>query len=145
MNSGEFRNSGVEVEANYRINTHWAVNTNHSFLHMRKNIVGAPAYKAFMGADFRQDKWTVNGGVQYINHLYTAIGANEQTESFTLVNLAIGYALHKNVGLWLRGENLLAQRYELNRVIPEIFRAFYIFRNVINEHALRRNKIILLR
>ncbi|MBR1668109.1 MAG: TonB-dependent receptor [Bacteroidaceae bacterium] len=118
MNSGEFRNSGMEVEADYRINPHWTVSTNHSYLHMRQKLIAAPTYKAFLGADFHSGKWTANAGLQYINHLYTATGANEQTESFTLLNLAISYALHKNVSLWLRGENLLAQRYELNLGYP---------------------------
>lgn len=118
MNSGEFRNSGVEMEAAYRITPHWTVSTNHSYLHMRQKLIAAPTYKAFLGADFHSGKWTANAGLQYINHLYTATGANEQTESFTLLNLAASYALHKNVALWLRGENLLAQRYELNLGYP---------------------------
>lgn len=118
MNSGEFRNSGVEMEAAYRVTPHWTVSTNHSFLHMRQKLIAAPTYKAFLGADFHSGKWTVNAGLQYINHLYTATGANEQTESFTLLNLALRYALHKNVALWLRGENLLTQRYELNLGYP---------------------------
>lgn len=118
MNSGEFRNSGVELEAACRIDSHWAVNSNHSFLHMREKLVGAPAYKAFIGVDFRCRKWTANVGAQYLNHLYTKVGADEQTESFLLLNAAISYALQQNVGLWLRGENLLAQRYELNYGYP---------------------------
>ena len=69
MNSGELRNSGAEVEAAYRINGHWTVNTNHSFLHMRNKLIGAPTYKSFVGADFHNNKWTINAGLQYINHL----------------------------------------------------------------------------
>ena len=115
MNTGEFRNSGAEVEAAYRINSHWSVSTNHSFLHMREKIAGAPTYKGFLGADFRCCQWTVNAGLLYLNHLYTD---SDHSESFTLLNLAVSYAATKNVGLWLRGENLLAQRYETYRGYP---------------------------
>lgn len=115
MNTDEFRNSGAEVEATYHINHHWAVNTNHSFLHMRKKIASAPTYKSFLGADYHCGKWAVNAGVQYFNHLYTD---NQHTESFTLLNAAISYAAHKNIGFWLRGENLLAQHYETYRGYP---------------------------
>ena len=118
VNTGEIENYGLELEGEYRINQHWAVNTNHSFLHMENKVIAAPTYKGFVGADWRQGKWLVNAGLQYINHLYTAVGDNEQTESFVLLNAAIGYSLHKNVGLWLRGENLLAQRYEINLGYP---------------------------
>ena len=118
VNTGEIENYGLELEGEYRINHHWAVNTNHSFLHMENKVIAAPTYKGFLGADWRQGKWIVNAGLQYINHLYTGVGDNEQTQSFVLLNAAIGYSLHKNVGLWLRGENLLAQRYEINLGYP---------------------------
>ena len=118
VNTGEIENYGLELEGEYRINRRWAVNTNHSFLHMENKVIAAPTYKGFLGADWRQGKWLVNAGLQYINHLYTAVGDNEQTESFVLLNATIGYSLHKNVGFWLRGENLLAQRYEINLGYP---------------------------
>ena len=118
MNSGEFRNSGVELDATYSIDNHWSVNTNHSFLHMREKVVAAPAYKGFIGADFRYAKWAVNAGLQYINHLYTAVGTDEHTESFMLLDAAVNYSVTRNLNLWVRGENLLSQRYETNLGYP---------------------------
>ena len=118
MNSGEFRNSGVELDATYRIDNHWSVNTNHSFLHMREKVVATPAYKGFIGADFRYTKWAVNAGLQYINHLYTAVGTDEHTESFMLLDAAVNYSVTRNLNLWVRGENLLSQRYETNLGYP---------------------------
>jgi iron complex outermembrane receptor protein len=57
-------------------------------------------------------------GLQYIEDLYTAVGADEKTESFYLLNASITYALTHNVSLWARGENLLAQKYEINLGYP---------------------------
>jgi iron complex outermembrane receptor protein len=54
----------------------------------------------------------------YINGLYTEVGENEMKESFTLLNATLGYQLLKNVGLWIKGENLLAQKYEINAGFP---------------------------
>jgi iron complex outermembrane receptor protein len=118
INTGEIENWGVEIEGAWRINSHWALNTNHSFLHMKNPVVAAPTYKGFVGADFRYDKWTVIAGLQYINGLYTAVGQNEQKENFCLLNATVNYALMKNIGLWVRGENLLAQSYEINLGYP---------------------------
>ena len=55
-----------------------------------------------------------NPVLQLINGLYTAVGAAEEKEDFVLLNLAASYALTHHISLWARGENLLAQSYEIN-------------------------------
>lgn len=118
VNTGEIRNCGFEVEAEWRINGHWAVSTNHSYLHMRNPVLAAPTYKGFVGADFRCGHLVVNAALQYLGGLYTAVGQNEHKENACLLSLAATYAVHRNVSLWARGENLLAQRYEIIQGYP---------------------------
>ena len=118
INTGEIENYGLELEAEYRIDSHWSVNTNHSLLHMKNPVVAAPTYKGFLGANFNYQKWSVIAGLQYLNGLYTAVGKDEQKENFCLLNATVNYALCKNIGLWLRGEILLAQSYEINLGYP---------------------------
>ena len=118
INTGEVENYGLELEAEYRIDNHWSLTTNHSLLHMKNPVVAAPKYKGFLGANFHQDRWSVIAGLQYLKGLYTAVGNDEQKENFCLLNATVNYALCKTVGLWLRGENLLAQSYEINLGYP---------------------------
>ena len=118
VNTGEIENYGLELEGNYRINRHWSVNTNHSFLHMENKIVAAPEYKGFAGANFNQGKWSVVAGLQYISGLYTVLGENENKEDFWLLNTTINYSVLDNLRFWVKGENLLAQRYEINAGYP---------------------------
>ncbi len=118
VNTGKIENYGLEAEAAYRINPHWRLTTNHSLLHMKNHVLGAPQYKGFLGADFSQQRWNVVAGLQYINGLYTAIGDNEKKENFLLLNATVSYRLVNNLALWARGENLLAQRYEINAGYP---------------------------
>ena len=118
VNTGEVENYGAELEADWRVNDHWALSTNHSLLHMKYKVVAAPVYKGFVGIDYRCGKWLANAGVQYVNSLYTAVGDKEQKENFCLVNLSVTYALAKDISLWVRGENLLAQDYEINLGYP---------------------------
>lgn len=118
VNTGEIENYGVELEAQYRIDNHWTLSTNHSILHMKTPVVAAPTYKGFLGVNFNCQKWSVIAGLQYINGLYTAVGDAETKENFCLLNATVNYALCKTVGLWLRGENLLAQSYEINLGYP---------------------------
>ena len=118
VNTGVIENYGVELEAAYRINNYWSVNTNHSLLHMEHPVIAAPTYKGFLGANYHYNKWTIVAGLQYINGLYTAVGDYEQKENFCLLNATVSYAVWKGLNLWIRGENLLAQSYETNLGYP---------------------------
>lgn len=118
VNTGEIENYGAELEAEYRIDSHWSVNTNHSLLHMEHPVIAAPTYKGFLGANYNCYRWTVVAGLQYISGLYTAVGDQEQKENFCLLNASVTYNVAKGLSLWLRGENLLAQSYEINLGYP---------------------------
>ena len=118
VNTGEIENYGMELEADYHIDGHWSVNTNHSLLHMKDPVIAAPTYKGFLGANYNCCKWTVVAGLQYISGLYTAVGDQEQKENFCLLNASVAYNVMKGLNLWVRGENLLAQSYEINLGYP---------------------------
>ena len=112
VNTGELNNKGIEFELQYRINSHWTLNTNHSWLDMRQPVLSAPKYKSHAGVTMSYGRWRANVGLTEVCGLYTAIGDNEHTEAFTLLNTTVSYALCHPVTLWLKGDNLLAQRYE---------------------------------
>ena len=118
INTGKIENWGVEANADCRIDSRWSVNTNHSLLHMENKVVAAPSYKGYLGADFRSGRWTVNGGLMYIGGLYTAVGTKEEKENFCLLSLAATCRVSSLLSLWVRGENLLAQEYEINQGYP---------------------------
>ena len=118
VNTGELENYGVEFDAAYTLNEHWSLNTNHSYLHMENKVVAAPEYTGFLGANCNYGKLALMAGLQYVNNLYTVVGQNEETENFCLLNLSGSYRITKNISVWARGENLLAQEYEINAGYP---------------------------
>ena len=118
VNTGEIENWGVEVEAKYPICPSFNVTFNSAYLHMKNKIIAAPEFTGYLGLNYRQDKWLATLGLQHINNLYTAVGDNEQKESFWLLDASVTYAVTRNVSLWVRGENLLAQKYEINLGYP---------------------------
>lgn len=118
VNTGEVENHGVELEADYCISSRWSLTTNHSYLHMEEPVVAAPTYKGFLGSSYSDGQWSANIGLQYIDGLYTAVGATESQENFCLLNASVSYAIGQNMNLWVRGENLLAQKYEINLGYP---------------------------
>lgn len=117
QNSGKIDNSGVELQAAYRINRLWSVDANYSLLHMENPVVAAPEHKFYAGAAFTQGRWNVSTGVQYIAGLYTSTDPVVK-EDFVLWNLRASFRAVKWLDIWARGENLLAQKYEINAGYP---------------------------
>lgn len=118
QNTGTIDNTGVELQAAYRINQKWSVDGNYSYLHMENPVIAAPEHKLYAGASFSKGRWNVASGLQYIAGLYTAVGDNPQTENFVLWNLRGSFRAAKWLDIWVRGENLLAQKYEINAGYP---------------------------
>ena len=118
VNTGEIENYGAEIEATWRFSNNLSLTTNHSLLHMEHKIVAAPEYKGFLGANYHKNRWTAIAGLQFISNLYTEVGDQETKENFCLLNASVSYALTKACSLWVRGENLLAQSYEINLGYP---------------------------
>lgn len=117
QNSGKIENSGVELQAAYRIDSHWSVDGNYSFLHMENPVVAAPEHKLYAGANFSYKKWNISTGLQYLAGLYTQTDP-EIRENFMLWNVRASFEITRWLSIWARGENLLAQKYEINAGYP---------------------------
>ncbi len=118
VNSGAVENSGVELEADWRINSHWRVNGNYSYLHMKNKLVASPTHKFYAGAHYTVRSLSIAAGLQYVGKLYTQVGEQETTQHFWLLNATASYRVCRYLSLWLKGDNLLAQRYEINYGYP---------------------------
>lgn len=112
VNTGDFENWGVELSADYTISNHWSLNGNYSFLRMDTPIEGAPEGKLYIGANYHNEKWTVAAGLQNISGLYITTGANPQKENFTLLNATVSYKALPWMSVFVKGDNLLAERYQ---------------------------------
>ncbi|WP_346989397.1 TonB-dependent receptor plug domain-containing protein [Bacteroides caccae] len=113
VNTGVTENSGFELESAWSIDNHFSVNANYSFLHMSKHQLAAPEHKAFLGGTYQSGGFRLNTCFQYVAGLYTATGANEQKEDYLLWNLTANYRVVTGVDLFVKGQNLLAQKYEI--------------------------------
>lgn len=118
VNTGEIENWGFELEATYHVDSRWSVKANGAYLHMKNKVVAAPELRAYAGTNYRCGKWLASLGLQYINNLYTALGNDEKKENFALLDACVTYAATRNISIWARGENLLAQKYEINFGYP---------------------------
>lgn len=119
INTGEISNRGAEFEASWRISDHWTMHTNHSFLYMRYHVLGAPEYKGYFGGQYSGNKWSASAGLQQVCGLFTAVGTNDDPqETFSLLNATVRYQLSSMFQMWVKGDNLLGQQYEINAGYP---------------------------
>ena len=121
VNTGKINNYGLEFAAQYRINPRWYFSTNYSWLYMKHKVLASPEHKWYSGINYTDSKWSFSTGIQFIQNLYTSLKTNttsEKKETFTLWNARAGYRPFHFMELFIKGENLLAQKYEINYGYP---------------------------
>lgn len=117
MNTGKIQNKGLEVSVDWRAGRWWVLNANYSYLDMKYPVIAAPEHKLYVGAAFTKGRWMAATGVQYIDTLYTSV-APVSTENFVLWNVRVSLRAAQWLSVWVRGDNLLAQKYEINAGYP---------------------------
>ena len=117
VNTGKIENAGVEAQVAYRIVPAWSVDANYSYLHMDNPVLASPEHKLYVGTAFSKGRWNVSTGLQYVAGLYKELDP-EETEDFLLWNVRGTFRVLDGFDVWVKGENLLAQRYEINAGFP---------------------------
>ncbi|MCC8114648.1 MAG: TonB-dependent receptor [Bacteroidales bacterium] len=115
INTGKVRNWGAELWMAWDISQHFTVATNHSVLHMKNHIIGAPEYKGYLSGSWHQGRWSATVGLTQLSGLFIA---EDSKENATLLDVTVDFAVSRSLTLWVRGDNLLAQRYQLIQGLP---------------------------
>ena len=74
--------------------------------------LGTPEYVDYLGIRWQQGPFAVHAGTQHVSNYYTG-SATAPYQTFTLVNASLAYSPLSSLKLWVRGENLMRQHYEL--------------------------------
>lgn len=123
VNTGKIKNYGLEFATQYRVAPHVNLSANYSFLHMKYKVLASPEHKLYAGVNYSHNKWMLSTGIQFIDGLYTvlenkAAKTEAKKETFTLWNVRAAYKAIHLLEIFVRGENLLAQNYEVNAGYP---------------------------
>ena len=116
-NIGTFSNKGVEVAARFRASDHLFFHTNYSFLMTEKPVLAAPKHHFNLNINYTYKIVNLNLSVQHIHSLYTSTDP-EIMESYTLLNARINIRTWKFMSIFIMGNNLLNQEYEINYGYP---------------------------
>lgn len=122
QNSGAIENWGAEAAIGFRLNSVWELDANYSWLHMEHPVLASPEHKLYARAGFRKGRWNASTGVQYVKGLYTEIvvggSGSYATEDYVLWNAQAAFRILEGLSVFVQGENLLAQRYEVMAGYP---------------------------
>lgn len=117
VNTGEIENYGVELQAACQLSSHCALEANYSYLHMENPVIASPEHKLYGGVSIARGPWYLSTGIQYVGGLYKSVSPEEK-ENYVLWNAKASYAMNRHCNFWVRGENLLAQEYEMMSGYP---------------------------
>lgn len=118
-NAGDFSNSGIELAADWKVLPGLNLNANYSYLKMKKIYTGAPVHKGWLGARWDCGRFSAKLGAMFISGLYLNTGDNERKSSYTDLSLRLAWRLSGIMSVFVRGMNLLNDRYETMEGFPE--------------------------
>lgn len=118
LNSGEFRNRGIEVAAAYMPVRDLALNATYSFNSMKVPVLAAPEQQLNLGAAYKWKGFSFNLDLQHIGGLYTRLKPEIVKENYTLLNSRVAYRFGKHFDVFIKGENLTNRKYYINYGYP---------------------------
>jgi iron complex outermembrane receptor protein len=115
LNTGEVSNKGIEIALNTQPAQNLTVNATYSYINMKNPVYATPEHHLFLNAHYRIRKFQLMASVQHIANLDNDPSEVTNLENYSLLNAKIIYQLFNNLKLFVSGENLLSQEYEVNR------------------------------
>lgn len=114
LNSGVFNNTGVEMSARYAINKQIDLAVNYAYTHFKIPIIGTPVSQLSINSNYRTNKFSFNLNTQIINGLYKLVKPVELTSNYFLINAKMTYNINSFIDIFIKGENLTNQTYQIN-------------------------------
>lgn len=118
QNTGEFSNTGIEFLGKYHINNIVSFAANYSYIYMKEPVLATPEHQFFLTGKFRHKNFRLSISIQEIINLYTKTGVQQEKETYTLLNSKISYSFNKYIELFVKAENILNQKYQINYDYP---------------------------
>jgi len=115
MNTGEISNKGIEIAVDAAPGEKLTLNATYSYINMRTPVFATPEHHLYLSANYRASKLQLTGSIQQIFNLNNDATSVPNQVDYTLVQAKAVYYFTKNLKWFVSGENLLNQKYEVNR------------------------------
>ena len=119
QNVGSFDNQGIEFSARYAVCKNLFLHANYSYLNLTKAVVAAPRQQLNISANYSYKIWNLNVSTQYIEKLYTQVVPTPVIQAdYLLLNARLSARPIKQLEIFVDGNNLLNQQYQINYGYP---------------------------
>lgn len=118
VNTGVFNNTGIEFSAKYAPANHINIGVNYACTDMKYPVIAAPRHQFVLNSHYKLKGFDFNINLQGINGLYTQVVPATVASNYFLVNAKTGYTINPYVDVFVKGENLTNQKYEINNAYP---------------------------
>ena len=118
VNTGRFRNKGIELSLSSHPLKTLHLNATYSYLHTSlDNLTGAPRHQYYIGAIWNPiTRLTLGVDVRGVSRLFVSEGIDFQ--SYATLNIKASYDVARWLSLSLQADNLTDARYMINRGYP---------------------------
>jgi len=120
-NTGEFQNYGLEFTWDYSPFTSLKFSGNYTYINMKEKLIGTPEHSLFLSGNYHWKKYIFNLKLQNVINLYGEIQNGEIDvieKNYVLAGAKISYKPFKCLGIFLSGENLLNEHYQMLNDYP---------------------------
>lgn len=114
LNTGSFRNKGIEVSAMSRPLDVLALRASYSYMHTSlEGLTAAPKNQYYIGIDWQaMSKFMVNAELRGVGGLYVA--NNVEHQNYALLNLRLTYKPARFIDLFANLDNITNAKYMIN-------------------------------
>jgi iron complex outermembrane receptor protein len=119
INTGEFRNKGIEVTADYRISENLGMLMNYTFLSTSKELLYAPEHEMNFQGRYNWRSFTFMADFKFVNGLNTSVTENEvTTENYALLDFKINWLALNWMNLFVDLNNVFDTDYQIDLGYP---------------------------
>lgn len=116
-NTGSFTHKGFEWLGTYFVDRNLRLGASYSYLHTERPITSAPVHQLFLEASYAIGRFTLSSNLHHVAGLITNVQASSR-ETYTLVGAGLLFRPNPFVEVFVRGDNLLNQMYQINFGYP---------------------------
>ncbi len=115
-NAGEINNKGIELLVNFQPVDNLRLESTYSYINMENPVYATPEHHLYFSANYRWKKLLLTGSIQHIGNLDSDPSPQVvSSENYSVVKAKAVYDLGRHLKLYVSGENLLNEKYQINR------------------------------
>ena len=113
QNVGEYEFKGVELYLSYIFNKFIDAQAGYTYFDAGEHTQGRPQDKLDLNVNFKVSKWMLALNSMYVGNYYGGDKKQQRLDDFAVVSAKLSYEVNDNIKLFVAGENLTNQEYEI--------------------------------